>query len=89
MVWGRNVEVTIDVDDQGRLRSIHLDRWNSAGKPPGLQPFGGDVASEFVTPDGVRIAGSGTIGWNHQTPEWPKGKFFRFDLQSAEPVPAA
>lgn len=85
---GTDVELVIEVDDNGQLRSIHLDRWNSAAKPSALQPFGGDIISDHVTSDGVRIAGSGTIGWNHQTPEWRKGQFFRFVIDNADPVQA-
>ncbi len=83
---GTEVKITIDVDQVGQLQAIHLDRWNSGSKPPALQPFGGDIISEHVTRDGVRIAGSGTIGWNHQTPDWPKGQFFRFTLERVPPV---
>jgi len=86
---GTDVQIVVEVDGQGQLQSVHLDRWNSANKSPGLQPFGGDITHEYVTPDGVRIAGGGTIGWKHQTTEWPKGQFFRFDLDRVDPVPSS
>jgi hypothetical protein len=83
---GTDVEVVIAVADDGRLQSIHLDRWDNTQKPPAAQPFGGEIIAEHVGSGGVRVAGSGTIGWRHQTPDWPKGQFFRFDLDEIKPV---
>ena len=76
-----NVEVT--VDDQGRLRSAGLDRWNGSTKPPRLEPFGGEFDDEFVTPDGVRLADRCRVGWGWNTDGWATGQFFTARLDSA------
>ena len=76
-----NVEVT--VDDEGRLRSAGLDRWNGSAKPPRLEPFGGEFDDEFVTPDGVRLADRCRVGWGWNTDGWATGQFFTARLDSA------
>lgn len=68
--------VEVVVADDGRLLSVGLDRWNGAAKPPELQPFGGDVGSEFVTDEGVRVGNDLTVGWGWHTGWWPSGTFF-------------
>jgi hypothetical protein len=51
-----------------------------------LAPFGGAVSDEFITPVGVRIAGTGVVGWNWRTADQPDGEFFRYTITSARPI---
>ena len=84
---GDDIDVEVAVDDDGRLRSLGLQRWNDSAKPPGYAPFGGTVDSVHVVSDGVRIAGSGTVGWGWHTPRQSDGVFFRYRITAAD-VPA-
>lgn len=77
---GEPVDVQIGVDAGGQLKTLSLQRWNDSSDPPGLRAFGGDVTNEFRTPDGVRVAGSGTVGWNYGTAGWNDGEFFRYTI---------
>ena len=79
------VDVTVAIDDDGRLASLTLERWKDSAEPPSLQPFGGDMADQVSTGDGVRIAGAGTVGWDHGTPAWDEGRFFEFEVTGTGP----
>ncbi|MFV0460003.1 MAG: DUF6544 family protein [Actinomycetales bacterium] len=78
------IRVQVGVDADGRLRSIRTMRWNSASSPPGRQAFGGSIDAEFRSQTGIRVAGSGSIGWGFGTDDWPDGLFFHFQLTSTE-----
>lgn len=80
---GATVEVGVEVDADGRLRSIGLQRWKDSDDPPGERPFGGTVDEELLTAAGVRIAGAGAVGWGWGTPQWDEGEFFRYRVTSA------
>ncbi|MEL7206702.1 MAG: DUF6544 family protein [Actinomycetota bacterium] len=77
------VDVEVGVHDDGRLRSIGLQRWNSDADPPEAEPFGGEVVQAHETDDGIRIAGKGTVGWGWGTPDEPDGAFFRYSVDEA------
>ena len=77
-----SIDVTITVDDDGRLLSTATQRWGDRTSPPSAQPFGGPAGDEFVTDDGVRVMGAGSVGWGWETDAWPDGEFFRFRLDS-------
>lgn len=79
------VAVTVAVTAEGQLTAMALQRWNDTAKPPALQPFGADVTAEATTGDGVRIAGSATVGWGHGTPQWDTGRFFEFTIVATRP----
>lgn len=81
------VDVEVRVDAEGRLESLCLQRWNDAAKPPAFEPFGGRVEGEHLTEDGVRIAGSGSVGWGWGTAEAVRGVFFRYSVIAATPLP--
>ncbi len=85
-IAGEAVDVEVTVDSTGCLRAVQLQRWSNDVEPPGFEPFGADVSEEFCTDVGVRLAGSGLVGWGHGTPEWPSGQFFRFTIEGAEPI---
>lgn len=62
-VGGRSIDVTVTVDDDGRLQEVSLQRWGDPdGHGHGLRPFGGGVHDE-ITVGGVTIAGAGEVGW--------------------------
>lgn len=75
--------VEIAVDDHGQISWLGLQRWKDSAKPPNYAPFGGSVDSNHITSSGVRIAGSGTVGWDWQTPQQPAGEFFRYRIIKA------
>ncbi|MDY7100840.1 MAG: DUF6544 family protein [Actinomycetota bacterium] len=83
---GESVDVEVTVGDDGRLRSLSLDRWSDRLDPPGFEPFGAHVDGELTGPDGVVIAGAGTGGWGWDTPQWPDGAFYRYTVDEAHPL---
>ena len=80
---GTDVDVEVAVDGDGQLRWLGLQRWKDSAKPPGLAPFGGTVDSLHTAPNGVRIAGSGSVGWDWRTPQQSDGTFFRYRITAA------
>lgn len=80
---GDEVEVEVAVDEDGRLRWLVLQRWNGSAKPPTYAPFGGSVDSIHTATNGVRIAGTGTVGWDWRTSRQRDGEFFRYRITAA------
>lgn len=78
------VDVTVTVGGDGRLLSVQLERWNDAAEPPAAEAFGGAVTSELIGPGGVRVAGTGIVGWGYGTPAGADGEFFRYTVDSVE-----
>lgn len=76
------IEVDVTVDEGGALTELRLQRWNGSARPPGPEPFGGEVTSAFVA-DGVRIAGTGAVGWQFGTPAQDDGIFFHYTITGA------
>ena len=83
-VAGTDVRVEVGVDDDGRVRSVGLDRWKDSSEPPGDAPFGGSVNGWTTDPSGVTIAAAGTVGWDWGTPRQGDGEFFRYRITSVE-----
>jgi hypothetical protein len=82
-IGARDVRVEVGVDADGRLESIGLRRWKDSARPPVEAPFGGTVHSTFDHHDGVRIAGTGSVGWDWRTPRQRDSEFFRYEITSA------
>lgn len=80
---GADVDVDVAVDPDGQLRWLSLQRWNSSSKPPAATTFGGSVDTIYTTPTGVRIAGSGTVGWDWHPNAPDDGVFFRYRVTTA------
>lgn len=88
---GDAVDVEVTVDETGRLCCLGLQRWNSSAKPPEKEPFGGSVGLIHTAPNGVRIAGSGAVGWGWRTSHERDDEFFRYRITTAAfgpPLPA-
>lgn len=85
---GTDVDVEINVDDDGQLVWLGLQRWNDTAEPPDYASFGGSVDATFAATNGVGIAGSGAVGWEWNTAREPDGVFFRYRITSAA-FPAA
>lgn len=81
---GTDIRVEIEVDDQGQILWLGLQRWKDSAKPPTYASFGGFVDGTYTDPTGVRIAGSGTVGWDWQSPQEAAGQFFRYRVTSAD-----
>lgn len=82
-VPGREIPVTVVVDDDGRLQQLFLQRWRDSTKPPALAAFGGAVGTLHEAEGGVVIAGSGAVGWDWNTPGQAEGEFFKYTITSA------
>lgn len=81
---GERVGIDVTVARDGRLVALGLLRWGSPdAEPPAWHRFGGLMTGEYTTPDGVRIAGRGSVGWWYGTNRWADGEFFRFGIRSA------
>lgn len=76
------VDVDLTIDSNGRLTDIDLERWNGSAKPPAYQPFGATITSSFDT-DGIRIAGTGSVGWARNTPKQHDAVFFDYRIIAA------
>lgn len=81
---GDDVDVEVAVDDDGQIRWLGLQRWKDSAKPPAYASFGGSIDSIHIAPNGVRIAGSGTVGWDWQTAQRSDGEFFRYRITAAD-----
>lgn len=82
-----DVVLHIALEDDARMRSIHLDRWGD-GESNGtfdLIPFGVDV-TDHGTFNGLTIPRAGRGGWFHGTDRWEEGEFFRYEITSLELV---
>lgn len=80
---GAAIDVDVAVDADGQIRRLGLQRWNDSARPPADVPFGGSVDSIHTAANGVRIAGTGTVGWDWQTPQQATGVFFRYRITAA------
>jgi hypothetical protein len=77
---GRAVDVEVEVDSEGTLRSLRLDRWSTDIEPPGNRPFGGAIGSTVTSDEGVTVAGEGVVGWDWGTAGQEAGRFFRYRI---------
>ena len=82
---GIDLDVRCMLDDDGRVRTIVLERWgdpDSTGKS-GRYPFGFE-ATGYATFDGVTIPSAGRAGWFIGTDRWRDGEFFRYEIADYE-----
>lgn len=86
---GTDIDVEVGVDGSGQIASLGLQRWKDSAKPPTHAPFGGSVGSTYALPNGVCIAGSGTVGWDWKTSRQHDGEFFRYRITAASLAPSA
>jgi len=80
-------DVDITVDERGNLIGIELQRWNDRTKPPSYTAFGGFVTA-CLDQAGTRIAGSGTVGWDH-TRRADGNAFFEYTVTRARFLPSS
>ena len=80
-------EVRYEIDADGRVRSLVLDRWGdpSGSGDFGLNTFGGEM-THYEAFGGMAIPTRGLVGWNFRTPAWSSGAFFRFRITAYEPA---
>lgn len=83
-VQGHRVELDLAVDDRGRLKTVHLQRW---GNPDGAQfrevDFGG-IVEEEASFGGYTIPSRLRIGWYFGTSRFDTdGEFFRVTVDDA------
>jgi hypothetical protein len=82
-----DIALRIALEQDGRMRSIQLDRWGDANNNGtfGLVPFGVDVTG-YGTFAGLTIPSAGSGGWFHGTDRWDEGEFFRYEITALELV---
>jgi uncharacterized protein DUF6920 len=75
--------VQLDIDDDGRLRGILMQRWgNPSGEAFGRYPFGIDFESETEF-GGITIPTKVRAGWHWHTDKESEGEFFRATITDA------
>ncbi|MBN2623403.1 MAG: hypothetical protein JXA83_08550 [Acidimicrobiales bacterium] len=85
-VGGDEHEVTVEVDDQGALRSVRVPRWgNPEGGSCAVHPFGVEFDGE-VTVDGVTVPAHMRAGWAFGTDRWDDSVFFRATVDAVRHV---
>ncbi len=78
-------EVTLEIDADGAVRRVSLQRWGDVGQPQfGYIPFGGEVHAErrfgeFTLPSEI------SVGWWFGTPRYKP--FFEATILDATPIP--
>jgi hypothetical protein len=83
-VGGLVHRVTVEVDDDGALRSVWLPRWGDAGGGAyAEQPFGVELDGE-ATFDGYTIPTRLRAGWGYGTDGWDDGVFVRATIDRAD-----
>jgi hypothetical protein len=84
---GLDIALHLELEGNGLMRSMHLDRWGDATNSGkfGLAPFGVDV-TDHGTFDGLTIPRAGRGGWFHGTDRWDEGEFFRYEITALELV---
>ena len=82
---GEHPELTLAVDDAGRVASVALKRWgNPDGAAYGYVPFGG-IADREETFGGYTIPTRLRVGWYFGAPRFDAGgEFFRCTIDHAE-----
>jgi uncharacterized protein DUF6544 len=81
------VAVNFEVDADGRVRSLVLERWGDPDNSgtSALHPFGLEV-SAYATFGGVTIPSEGRAGWYFGTDRWENGVFFRYRITDLRAV---
>lgn len=79
------VEINLDLDPGGRIRSVVFDRW---GEPDGTKswawhPFGGEITG-YRSFGGLTVPSAGRFGWHFGTDRWAAGEFFRCEITSLQ-----
>jgi hypothetical protein len=82
-VGGEHQALHISIDDDGLVRSVHLDRWSDpdATGQFDFYPFGIEVAQSRTFPCGISMPAQGIGGWFHATNRWKDGEFFRYSIR--------
>lgn len=75
---GLELELHYTLDDEGRVRSVALDRW---GGPDGngVHRFVHEL-TRYSTFDGVAIPSAGRAGWFNGADRWSDVEFFRYEI---------
>lgn len=83
------VEINLDLDPEGRIRSVVFDRWGDPDETGmwAWHPFGGEITG-YRSFGGLTVPSAGRLGWHFGTDRWPAGEFFRYEITSLE-VPSA
>lgn len=81
---GGPTDVEVEVNENGRLTALGLQRWKDSAKPPRLAPFGGMVDTCLTTVQGVTIAAVGSVGWDWHSAGEANATFFRFEITGAD-----
>ena len=79
-----HARLQIMLHDDGRARSVHLDRWSDPDNTGQFDwyPFGIDAGASRTFPCGITLPAEGTGGWFHGTDRWTDGEFFRYTISA-------
>ena len=76
--------VTIEVDEDGALRSVTLPRWGNPDKGPYQDHIFGVAFDRERTADGYTVPATLRAGWWYGTERWAEGEFFRCEFDQTE-----
>ena len=81
-ICGERVTVHVTIDDGGRVRSDHLNRWGDPGGTGtfGWTPFGVEVTASRTFPCGITMPADGSGHWFHGTDRSKEGEFMRYSI---------
>lgn len=83
---GFDHEITIEVDDEGVLRSVALPRWGNPDKGPHREHVFGVLLDGERDVGGQRLPAGLRAGWWLGSDRWDEGEFFRCSIDAAELV---
>lgn len=87
---GLAVDLEYVLDDEGRARSVALERWGDAESSGAFGPHRfGHEAIRYSTFDGVTVPSAGRAGWFYGTDRWREGEFFRYEFTGYHLVTSA
>jgi len=81
-VGGAEHRCTIDVAEDGTMRSVWFPRWGDPDRSGHREVPFGVTFGEPVDRDGVRVAGSLVAGWGWGEPDWADRAFFRATIDT-------
>lgn len=79
------VEINLELDPAGRIRSMVFDRWGDPDQTGSWaqHPFGGEITG-YRCFGGLTVPSAGRLGWHFGTDQWAAGEFFRYVITSLQ-----
>jgi hypothetical protein len=77
-------QVTVGIDNEGRLRTVTLPRWGNPDKKPHHEHVFGVEMSNERSFGGYLIPATLRAGWWYGSDRWSDGEFYRAELRHAQ-----